>query len=129
MQFNKFIEKYFDPDDTQSGFNELVFERQARLKKLRERLKKYYLTEEELDKLFVIIENAEIEIEKIKRGFKKKNYTADDLDKFQDRIIAVQEKMKVDFEKKLTKMLKEKYEKAKKIKEKIDKLKLENNNQ
>lgn len=120
MELNKFLEKYFDPNDD-SGFNEMIFERQAKIKSLRERLKKYYLTEEELDNLFKIIEKAEMDIEKVKRGFKTQNYTQLDLLKFQKKIVKLQEKMKADFEAKLSKTIKEKYEKAKKIKAEMDK--------
>lgn len=120
MEFNKFIEKYFDPDDD-SGFTEMVFERQAKIKQLRERIKKYRLSEEEMDNLFKIIEQAEIDIEKIKRGFKKKNYTEDDLVNFQDKIVERQQKMQTDFENKLTQLVKNKYERAKKIYEEMKK--------
>lgn len=120
MELNKFLEKYFDPNDD-SGFNEMIFERQAKIKSLRERLKKYYLTEKELDNLFKIIEKAEMDIEKVKRSFKKKDYTKVDLFKFQKKILEIQVKMKTEFEEKLSKTLKEKYEKAKKIKAELDK--------
>lgn len=120
MELNKFLEKYFDPNDD-SGFNEMIFERQAKIKSLRERLKKYYLTEKELDNLFKIIEKAEMDIEKVKRGFKKKDYDKIDLFKFQKKILEIQVKMKSDFEEKLAKTIKEKYEKAKKIKADLDK--------
>lgn len=120
MEFNKFIEKYFDPNDD-SGFTELVFERQAKIKQLRERVKKYHLTEAELDDLFKIIEKAEFDIEKIKRGFKTKGYTEEDLINFQNKIVKIQEKMRDDFEGKLAKIIKEKYERAKKIYEEMKK--------
>lgn len=120
MEFNKFIEKYFDPNDD-SGFTEILFERQAKIKKLRERVKKYHLTDEELNDLFKIIEKAEMDIEKIKRSFKTKGYTEDELMKFQERIVKVQEKMRDDFENKLSKLVKEKYERAKKIYEEMKK--------
>ena len=66
MDFNKFIEKYFDPNDD-TGFNEIIFEREARHKAIKERLKKYYLSEKEINSAFEIIINAEMEIEKEKR--------------------------------------------------------------
>ena len=116
---SKFLEKYFDPDDD-SGFNEMIFQRQAKIKSLRERLKQYYLTEKELDDLFKIIEKAEMDIEKVKRGFKKKEYDRLDLFKFQKKILEIQVKMKNDFEEKLQKTIKDKYEKAKKIKAEYD---------
>ena len=116
---NKFLEKYFDPNDD-SGFTEMIFERQEKLKSLRERLKQYYLTEKELDNLFKIIEKAEMDIEKVKRSFKKKDYDRLDLFKFQKKILEIQVKMKKDFEEKLEKTIKEKYERAKKIKAEFD---------
>ena len=120
MEFNKLIEKYFDADDD-SGFTQMIFDRQAKKKALKERVKKYLLTDEEVDKLFQIIEKAEMDIEKIKRSFKKKNYTEDDLVAFQDKIVLIQRKMQEDFEKKLLETIKHKYETAKKILEEIDK--------
>ena len=114
MDYNKFVDKYFDEND-ETGFNDVLFERQKHLASLRERLKKYYLTDEEIDKLFEIIINAEMKMEEIKRGFKNQNYTPEDLQKFEKKILDVQNKMKEDFDKALSKKLKEKYEKAKKI--------------
>ena len=43
MDYNKFVDKYFDEND-ETGFNDVLFERQKHLAALRERLKKYYLT-------------------------------------------------------------------------------------
>ena len=114
MDYNKFVDKYFDEND-ETGFNDVLFERQKHLASLRERLKKYYLTDEEIDKLFEIIINAEMKMEEIKRGFKNQNYTPEDLQKFEQKILDTQNKMKEDFDKALSKKLKEKYEKAKKI--------------
>ena len=114
MDYNKFVDKYFDENDN-TGFNEMLFERQKHLAALRERLKKYYLTEEEIDKLFEIIVQAEIKMEEIKRGFKTKDCTEEDLKKFSTKLIDVQNKMKADFDEALTKTLKAKYENAKKI--------------
>ena len=73
MEYDKFIDKYLDPND-ESGFQEVVFARQAKLKSLRQRLQKYYLSDEEINKLFEIIINAEIEMEKVKRSFNSKKY-------------------------------------------------------
>lgn len=120
MEFNKFIEKFFDENDN-SGFNEVVYARQAKFKQIRERLKGYYLTDKEIEKLFEIITKAEIDMENIKRKFNAKKYTEDDLKKFQQKLIDIQNKMKEDFDKLLMKMIKEKYEKAKKIKAEMDK--------
>ncbi len=120
MEYDKFIEKYFDPDDD-SGFNELVFKRQEKLKALKIRLKKYYLTDNEIDDLFQIIIKAEIEMEQVKRKFNARKYTEMDLVKFQNKLIDIQKKMKKDFDEKLNKTIKTKYEKAKKTMEELNK--------
>ena len=114
MDYNKFVEKYFDDND-ESGFNDVLFERQKRLAALRERLKKYYLHDDEIDKLFEIIMNSEIKMEEVKRSFKTKNYTPEDLAKFEQKLLDIQNKMKEDFDKALNATLKAKYENAKKI--------------
>ena len=120
MEFNKFIEKFFDDNDD-SGFKEVVFARQAKFKQIKERLKGYYLTDKEIDKLFEIITQAEIDMENVKRKFNAKKYTEKDLDNFSKKLIDIQNKMKADFDKKLGEMIKAKYEKAKKIKAEMDK--------
>ena len=121
MDYNKFVDKYFDEND-ESGFNDVLFERQKRLSALRERLKKYYLHDDEIDKLFEIIINAEMKMEEVKRSFKTKDYNEQDLEKFEKKITDIQNKMKEDFDDALAKTLKAKYENAKKIlKEREDK--------
>ncbi len=120
MEYNKFIDKYFDPEN-KMGFNEVLFARQEKLNALRERLKQYYLTDEELDVLFKIIEQAEMDMEKVKRKFNGKNYDHVDMMRLQKDLVQIQKKMKDDFEKKLSETIKAKYEKAKKIKEEMDK--------
>ena len=50
----KGFEKFFKEEDDM-GFNEVIYKRQQKLEALRERLKKYYLSEKEIDKLFEII--------------------------------------------------------------------------
>lgn len=123
MENDKFVEKYFDSNDD-TGFNQVLFERQKKLEAIRERLKRYELTEFEINKLFDIIIDAEIKMEEIKRGFKAKNCNTNDLDNFYDKLIEIQNKMKNDFDSKLIAILKNKYEKAKKIlKEQEDKRK------
>lgn len=118
MEYNSFIDKFFDPDDKQ-GFNKVIFERQNKLKALRERLKQYYLNDNELDILFKIIERAEFDMEKVKKKFPK-NYETTDMMRLQKDLVMIQKKMKEDFEKKLSEMLKAKYDRAKKIKEELD---------
>ena len=120
MDFDKFIEKYFDPDDD-SGFNEILFQRQSQHKAIEKRLKGYYLSEKEIDKLMEIIIKAEMEMENIKRKFNAKKYTEQELFKLRKNLLEIQVKMKKDFDESLNKVLKKKYEEAKKIKEELDK--------
>lgn len=120
MDFDKFIEKYFDPDDD-SGFNEILFQRQSQHKAIEKRLKGYYLSEKEIDKLMEIIIKAEMEMENIKRKFNAKKYTEKELFKLRKNLLEIQVKMKKDFDESLNKVLKKKYEEAKKIKEELDK--------
>lgn len=120
MNFDKFIEKYFDPDDD-SGFNEILFQRQSQHKAIEKRLKGYYLSEKEIDKLMEIIIKAEMEMENIKRKFNAKKYTEKELFKLRKNLLEIQVKMKKDFDESLNKVLKKKYEEAKKIKEELDK--------
>ena len=115
MTYDKFIEKFFDPE------NEVVFQRNEKKKALRERLKKYKLDDKELDDLFKIIVDAEIVMEKIKRKYKGDDYTVAELNKFKKQMTDVQEKMQKDFEKKLADTLQKKFEKAKKFMEEYNK--------
>lgn len=120
MSYDKFIEKFFDPDND-DGFNEVVFQRNEKKKALRERLKKYRLDEKELDDLFKIIVDAEIAMEKVKRKYKGDDYTVAELNKFKKQMTELQEKMKSDFEKKLADTLQKKFDKAKKFMEEYNK--------
>lgn len=120
MDFDKFIEKYFDPDDD-SGFNEILFQRQSQHKAIEKRLKGYYLSDKEINKLMEIIIKAEMEMENIKRKFNAKKYTEKELFKLRKNLLEIQVKMKKDFDESLNKVLKKKYEEAKKIKEELDK--------
>lgn len=120
MSYDKFIEKFFDPDND-DGFNEVVFQRNEKKKALRERLKKYRLDEKELDDLFKIIVDAEIAMEKVKRKYKGDDYTVAELNKFKKQMTELQEKMKKDFEKKLADTLQKKFDKAKKFMEEYNK--------
>ncbi len=120
MTYDKFIEKFFDPEND-DGFNEVVFQRNEKKKALRERLKKYKLDDKELDDLFKIIVDAEIVMEKIKRKYKGDDYTVAELNKFKKQMTDVQEKMQKDFEKKLADTLQKKFEKAKKFMEEYNK--------
>ena len=114
MELNDdFSNKYYDSND-ESGLNQVIKQRQQKLSSLRERLQKYYLEDDEIDKLFKIIIDAEIKMEKIKASTDFKKATSKDLLAFQKRLIDIQNKMKEEFDSKLNKTLKTKFEKAKK---------------
>ncbi len=121
MEFNKFVEKYFDPDD-KDGFNEVIFARQAKIAQARERIKKqYHFDEDELDELFKVVEKGQFDVEKVRRSFKNEDYVKIGMVKIQTKIIEAEKKMQKEFEDKLAKMIKAKYMKYKKIKEELDK--------
>ncbi|MBR1617836.1 hypothetical protein IJ670_06760 [bacterium] len=120
MDFNdKFVEKFYDPDKD-NGLSTVILERQAKLDVLRKNLiEKYYLEDDEIDKLFKIIIDAEIKIEKIKQTTDFSKATNKDLIDFQQKLIDIQDKMKQDYDKKLEQIVKTKFENAKKyLKEK-----------
>ena len=122
MDNNDFIEKFYNPEDEgNAGFEEMVYKRQSHKDTLTKRLKKYLLSEDEIDKMLKIVEKAEIEIEKIKRSLDYKKADHADMISMMKKIYCVQKKMKEDFEKKLTETVKNKYEKAKKELEKRNK--------
>ena len=121
MEFNKFVEKYFDPDD-KDGFNEVIFARQAKIAQARERIKKqYHFDEDELDELFKVVEKGQFDVEKVRRSFKNEDYVKIGMVKIQAKIVEAEKKMQKEFEDKLAKMIKAKYMKYKKIKEELDK--------
>ena len=62
-----------------------------------------------------------MEMENIKRKFNAKKYTEKELFKLRKNLLEIQVKMKKDFDESLNKVLKKKYEEAKKIKEELDK--------
>ena len=88
---------------------------------LRERLEKYRLSKEEIDNLFLIFTKAEEKIEKIQKNMNYKTAQHAELVEMVGKIEDVQNKMKEEFEEKLSKILKHKYEVAKKILEEINK--------
>ena len=114
MEINKFIEKFYDPEKD-DGLSGIIFKREAKKNQIRARLKEYRLTDKEIDEAIDIIVKAEIEMEKVKRKYKGDNYSVEELSKFRKKLLDIQEKMQKDFDAKVTKLLKEKYEKAKKI--------------
>ncbi len=87
---------------------------------LRERLLKYRLTNEEIDNLFLIFTRAEEKIEKIQTNMNYKTAQHIDLVEMQGKIEDVQQKMKQEFQEELNKVLKHKYNLAKKIVKEIN---------
>ncbi len=92
---------------------------------LRERLEHYRLSKEEIDNLFLIFTKAEEKIEKIQKNMNYKTAQHIELVEMVGKIEDVQNQMKEEFEEKLSKILKHKYEVAKKILEEIKKKKNE----
>ncbi len=116
MENNEIKSQFYDPED-KMGYNEVLAERQKKIAAARERVKKKYsLNERELNILFKIIENGEIEMERVRRSFSNQDYVDMGMKEIRAKIIAVQEKMNADFEDMLAKIVKAKYEACKKIK-------------
>lgn len=116
MENNEIKSQFYDPED-KMGYNEVLAERQKKIAAARERVKKKYsLNERELNILFKIIENGEIEMERVRRSFSNQDYVDMGMQEIRAKIIAVQEKMNADFEDMLVKIVKAKYEACKKIK-------------
>ena len=82
---------------------------------LRQRLYRYYLKDKEIDELFKIIEKADDKMGKIKKSVDYKNCAMGEVSKMSEKLYEVQNQMKADFDKELNKVLKRKYENAKKI--------------
>ena len=87
---------------------------------LRQRLLKYRLTNEEIDNLFLIFTKAEEKIEKIQKSVNYKTATHIELLEMQEKVAEVQQAMKQEFEENLNKILKHKYNLAKKILKEIN---------
>ena len=90
------------------GFAQVLAERQKKKEALKERLVKQNFSEKEIEKLFKIIEKAEDEMEKIKKAYDYKAKIKGASVKMRDDLIAVQNKMKKDFDEEFIKMLKQK---------------------
>lgn len=90
------------------GFAQVLAERQKKKDALKERLVNQNFTEKEINKLFKIIEKAEDEMEKIKKAYDYKAKIKGASVKMRDDLIAVQNKMKKDFDEEFMRMLKQK---------------------
>ncbi len=115
------IEQENNEDDKKEelfGFDEVLKQRQIKKDALRKRLYKYYLNDEEIDNLFKIIERTEQKMEKIKYSLDYSNLKDGQVTDMTNKLLKVQDEMKVEFDKQLNKVLKKKYENAKKILEK-----------
>lgn len=116
MDSEEFVSKFYNPEDLKNaGFENVIYERQLHKDALRKRIKRYFLTDEEIDKLFKIIEKYEIDIEKIKRNHDYSKCSREDLVEISKKIVAIQEKMRDEFEKKLKIAVKNRMELVKKI--------------
>ncbi len=90
------------------GYSEVLKERQKKKDALKERLIKQNLSDKEIEKLFRIIEKAEAEMEKIKKNFNYKAKIQGASIKLHDDLIAIQNKMKKDFDEEFTRILRQK---------------------
>ena len=90
------------------GFAQVLEERKKKKDALKERLVKQNFNDKEIEKLFKIIEKAEVEMEKIKKAYNYKAKIKGASVKMRDDLIAVQNKMKKDFDEEFMKMLKAK---------------------
>ena len=93
----------------------MLKERKTHKDALRQRLYKYYLKDDEIDELFKIIEKAENKMDKIKNNINYEKTEAGDIIRMSEKLKDVQNKMKEEFEKELSKTLKRKLENTKKI--------------
>lgn len=90
------------------GFSEVLKKRQEKKDALKLRLEKLNFSQKEIDKLFKIIHKAEIEMEEIKAKFDYKSRVPGAGKKLYNDLIAIQEKMELDFNSEFNKMLIEK---------------------
>lgn len=90
------------------GFSKVLDERQKHKDSLRRRLEIQKFSENEIDKLFKIISKAEIEMEEVKSKFDYKAKIRGSGVKLQQDLIAIQKKMKEDFDKEFKKIIEKK---------------------
>ena len=109
MDNEELIAKFYDPDDKKNeGFEEVLRKRQVHKNMLRDRLKKnFFLYDDEIDNLFKILEKWEIKIEKLKRNQNYNKLTTADLLCLRNKTFEMQLEMKTEFDKALTKFVKE----------------------
>lgn len=93
------------------GFSEVLKERQKKKDVLRSQLLSTGLDDEDIDRLFEIISKAEEEIEEVKRAFDYKARISGSAEKMYNDIIAIQKKMKIDFDEEFKKIYKAKMKK------------------
>ena len=93
------------------GFSKVLEERQKHKDSLRRRLEILKFSESEIEKLFKIISKAEIEMEEIKAKFDYKAKIRGSGYKLQQDLIAIQKKMKEDFDKEFSKIIEKKKKK------------------
>ena len=102
-ELNKKLE---EPDDW--GFSEVLKERQKHKDSLKKRLENLKFNEKEIQRLFKIISKAEFEMEKVKQGYDYKSKIPGSGVKLRDSLVAIQNKMKEDFDKEFQRIIIEK---------------------
>ncbi len=117
MEFDDIYSEFREENEQEYdfGYDEVLKERKKHKDALRQRLYKYYLKDDEIDELFKIIEKAENKMDKIKNNINYEKTEAGDIIRMSEKLKDVQNKMKEEFEKELSKTLKRKFENAKKI--------------
>ena len=90
------------------GFSKVLEERQKHKDGLRRRLEIMQFSEKEIDKLFKIIEKAEVNMEEVKAKFDYKAKIKGSGVKLQQDLIAIQLKMKEDFDKEYKRIIEKK---------------------
>ena len=90
------------------GFSKVLEERQKHKDALRRRLEILKFNEKEINKLFEIISKAEVEMEEVKAKYDYKAKIAGSGVKLQNDLIAIQKKMKEDFDKEFKRIIEKK---------------------
>jgi len=80
------------------GFSQVLEERQKKKDNLKSQLLSIGLSNEDIDKLFEIISKAEKEMEEVKKAFDYKAKVSGSGEKMYNDILAIQKKMKADFD-------------------------------
>ena len=115
MDREEFIEKNGYPETDKTGYASMMLERQKHKDDLIKRLRSFHMTDEEIQRVFVIIEKAEAEIEKAKMSLDYNTCTQKDMEKVRNKIFKIQNKMKLDCDIKIKAIMKAKFAKVKAV--------------